>query len=83
MEQITNIGLIGLVSEEEVKITENMIKKKKVVEPDEVSIEMRKILEDVSIGWSKDLFNMGLIKGKILEDWRKSFVVPIFKGKGD
>jgi len=30
-----------------------------------------------------DLFNKVLVEGKMPEEWRKSFVVPIFKGKGD
>jgi len=42
-----------------------------------------KILGDVSIGWLKDLFNKVLIEGKMPEDWRKNFIEPIFKGKGD
>jgi len=42
-----------------------------------------KILGDISTGWLKDFFNKVLIGGKMPEDWRRSIIVPIFKGKGD
>jgi hypothetical protein len=71
--------LIGLVSEEEVKV----IKNKKIVGPDGVPVEMRKILGDVSIGWLKVFFNKVLVEGKMPVDQRKSFIVSIFKSKGD
>jgi len=59
------------------------MKKKKAVGPDGVPVEVCKILGDVSVGWLKDLFNKVMVERKMPEDWRKSFVVPIFKGKGD
>jgi hypothetical protein len=37
----------------------------------------------VSIGRLKDIFNQVLIEGKCPENCRKSFIVPIFKGKDD
>jgi len=40
-------------------------------------------LGDVSIGWLRDLFDKMLIEGKMPEDWRKSFIVSIIKGKRD
>jgi len=76
-----NKGLIGLVSEEKVKAAVRAIKKKKAIGPDEGPVEVWKILRDVNIEWLKDLFNMVLTERKILEDWRKSFIVPIFKSK--
>jgi hypothetical protein len=73
----------GLVSEVEVNVAKKAIKKKKAVEPDGVLIEVWKILGYVSITWLKDLFNKVLIKVKMPEYWRKSFIIPIFKNKGD
>jgi hypothetical protein len=52
-----------------------------VVEPDEVLVEAWKILGDVNIGWLKHLFNKELVEEKMLEGWRKSLIIPIFKGK--
>jgi len=78
-----NEGLIGLVGEEEVRDAVKAMKKKKAVGPDGVPVEVWKMLGDVSIGWLKNLLNKILIEGKMPEDWRKSFIVPIFKGKGN
>jgi len=75
--------LIGAVSEEEVKAAVTAKKKKKAVLPNGVPVKVWTILRDVIIGWLKDLFNKVLIEGKIPEDWRKSFIVPIFKSKED
>ena len=33
--------------------------------------------------WLTKFFNKVLVEGKIREAWRKSCVIPIFKGKGD
>lgn len=41
------------------------------------------MLGNVSIRWLKDLFNNVLIEEKMTKDWRKSFVVHIFKCKGN
>jgi len=46
-----------------------------------VSAEVWRILGDINIGWLKYLFNKMLIEGEMPEDGRKSFIVPIFKGK--
>jgi len=43
------------------------MKKKKVVGPDEVSVEVWKILGNISIRWLKDIFNKLLIEGKMPE----------------
>ncbi|KAL4149333.1 hypothetical protein QTP88_003299 [Uroleucon formosanum] len=59
------------------------MKKKKAVGPDGVPAEVWKILENVSIRWLKGLFKKVLMEGKMPEVWRKSFIVPIYKGKGD
>lgn len=72
--------MIGSDSEEEVKVTVKTMKNNKAVEPDAVSMEMWKILENISIGWFKNLFNTVIIKGKMPENCKKSFTVTICKG---
>jgi len=59
------------------------MKKQKTVGSFEVSVNTKKILRDVSTGWFKDLFNKVLIERKKPEDWRNSFILPIFKRKGE
>jgi len=71
-------GLIGLVSEEEVKDAVMAMKKKKAVGPNEVPVEVWKILGDVSIGWLKDLFNKVLIEGKMPEGWRERVLLYLY-----
>ena len=51
--------------------------------PDGVPVEVWKVLGSLGIQWLTKFFNKILVEGKIPEAWRKSCVVPIFKGKGD
>jgi len=55
----------------------------KTVRTDEVLVDVWKMLEDISIRSLKDLLNKVLIERKMPKQWRKTFVVPIFKGKED
>lgn len=60
------------------------MKIQKVFGPNDVPVEVQKALEsieDLGIGWLTKLYNKILLEGKILEAWRKSFVMSIFKGK--
>ena len=45
--------------------------------------EMLKASGCTGIKWLKDLFNIIMSEGAIPEDWNKSVLVPVFKGKGD
>ena len=43
---------------------------------------MLKAAGDVGIQWMTDLCNALVLEGKIPEDWRKSWMVSVYKGKG-
>ena len=45
--------------------------------------EMLKAAGDVGIQWMTDLCNAVVSEGKIPEDWRKSWMVSVYKGKGN
>jgi len=57
------------------------MKKKRAVGPEKVLVEVWKIVGNVSIRLLKDIFNRVLVEGKMTSEWRKSVVLPIFKGK--
>ena len=44
---------------------------------------MLKAAGDVGIQWMTDLCNAVVIEGKIPEDWKKKWMVSVYKGKGD
>ena len=70
-------------AEEEVKATLKKMKKGKARGPDYIPVEVWLILGDIGIGWLTNLMNK-LLKGeKMPDEWRKSVLVPIHKGKGD
>jgi len=56
-----NKYLMDIISKKEAV---RMMKKKKVVQPDEVSVEVWKMLEYVDIRWLKNLFNKVILEGK-------------------
>ena len=78
-----NLGMVDLIREEEVWSAVRKMKNKKAVGPDGVPVEVWKVLGSLGIQWLTKFFNKILVEGKIPEAWRKSCVVPIFKGKGD
>ena len=45
--------------------------------------EMMKAAHVLSVDWLTDLCNMIVSEGKIPDDWKKSILVPVYKGKGD
>ena len=45
--------------------------------------EMLKASGEVGVEWLTELCNRVIRERKIPEDWKKSEIVPIFKGKGD
>lgn len=44
---------------------------------------MLKASGDVGVKWVTDLCNLIVQEGKILNDWKKSWMVNVYKGKGD
>ena len=51
--------------------------------PSEVTSEMLKAADEPGVLWITDLCNAIIKEGKIPDDWRKSFMINIYKGKGD
>ena len=51
--------------------------------PDDIPVEMWLILGDVGIGWLTKLMNKFLKEEKMPDEWRKSVLIPIYKGKGN
>ena len=55
----------------------------KAVGPDRIPIEVWKLLGMRGVSWLTRLFNR-MLKGESMpEEWRTSYVVPLYKGKGD
>ena len=50
---------------------------------DDIPIEAWKCLGEVGEIWLTRLFNKILMTKKMLDEWRRSVVVPIYKNKGD
>ena len=48
-----------------------------------VIAEMLRASGDVGVQWVTDLCNKIVQEGKIPSDWRKSWIVKVYKGKGD
>ncbi|KAI0513620.1 hypothetical protein KFK09_009649 [Dendrobium nobile] len=55
----------------------------KDVEPDDISIEACKCLGDKGICWLTKFFNIILKTKKMLDEWRMSVLIHIFKNKSD
>ena len=68
---------------EEVKVAIKKAKSGKAPGPSDVVGEMLKAAGDVGIQWMTDLCNAVVSEGKIPEDWRKSWMVSVYKGKGN
>ena len=68
---------------EEVKVAIGKMKRKKAAGPSGVVAEMLGLAGDAGVQWMTDLCNAVVKEGRIPEDWRKSWMVSIYKGKGD
>src|SRR4051812_7178131 len=60
-----------------------MMKGGKAMGPDCIPIEVWRGLGDKAIVWLTKLFNLIFRSNKMLEEWMRSILVPIFKNKGD
>ena len=67
----------------EVKSAITKTKSGKAAGPSGVVAEMLRASGDVSVQWVTDLCNKIVQEGKIPSDWRKSWIVKVYKGKGD
>ena len=76
------MGPCCLISEEEVAAAINGLKMGKSAGPTGVVSEMIKAAGGFVSRWMTDLINI-VKEGCIPDDWRKSILVPVYKGKGD
>jgi len=67
----------------EVKSAIARTKSNKAAGPSGVVAEMLKASGDAGILWVTDLCNKIVQEGKVPSDWRKSWMVKVYKGKGD
>jgi hypothetical protein len=67
----------------EVKAAIMKAKTGKAPGPTGVVAEMLKAAGDEGVQWMTDLCNAIISEGKIPEDWKKSWMVKVYKGKGD
>jgi len=84
LEQVSEVsGECEEITFEEVKVAIKKAKSGKAPGPSGVVGEMLKAAGDVGIQWMTDLCNAVVSEGKIPEDWRKSWMVSVYKGKGN
>ena len=65
---------------EEVEKALKKMKKGKVVGPTGVVSEMLKAAEGLGVEWLTDLCNAIMSEGRIPADWKRSVVIPMYKG---
>ncbi|KAM2775830.1 hypothetical protein PS2_008375 [Malus domestica] len=82
-EECRNYSFYRRIRKEEVVVALKKIKHRKAVGPDDIPIEVWKVLGETGIAWLTDLFNRILKTKKMPNEWRKSTLVPIYKNKGD
>ena len=76
-------GPCCLISEEEVAAAIKGLKIGKAAGPTGVVSEMMKAAGGFGSRWMTDPINNIVKEGCIPDDWRKSILVPVYKGKGD
>ena len=59
------------------------MKSGKAAGPSGISAEHLKYLNDEGIEWVKELLNIIIKEEKIPTEWTKSYIIIIYKGKGD
>jgi hypothetical protein len=70
------------IQESEVKDVLKRMKGGKSMGPDGIPIDVWRILEGIAIVWLTKLFNLIFRSNKMLDECRRSILVPIFKNKG-
>ena len=76
-------GDCELITEQEVREALNKMKKWKAAGPSKVTVEMLKAAGSEGIKWLTELFNSVITERKIPDDWRRSWMTAVYKGKGD
>ncbi|KAM1519455.1 hypothetical protein ACFX1Z_022250 [Malus domestica] len=82
-EECRNYSFYCRIRKEEVVVALKKMKHRKAVGPDDIPIEVWKVLGETGIAWLTDLFNRILKTKNMPNEWRKSTLVPIYKNKGD
>ncbi|KAM1231943.1 hypothetical protein ACFX2G_042792 [Malus domestica] len=82
-EECRNYSFYRRIRKEEVVVALKKMKHRKAVGPDDIPIEVWKVLGETSITWLTDIFNRILKTKKMPNEWRTSTLVPIYKNKGD
>ncbi|MBV8233323.1 MAG: hypothetical protein JO329_25390 [Planctomycetaceae bacterium] len=71
------------INEEEVRKALSKMKQGKAGGLSGVTVDLIKASGEIGVKWITELCNGVIREGKIPEDWQKSIIVPIYKGKGD
>ncbi len=71
------------ISEMEVREAINESKTGKARGLTEVVVEMIRAAGEQGVKWMTEICNEVVRSGKVPEDWKSSFLVPVYKGKGD
>nr|ABN08628.1 RNA-directed DNA polymerase (Reverse transcriptase) [Medicago truncatula] len=82
-EEDQNYNYYRRIQEHEVKEALKRMSNGKAVGPDNIPIEVWKSLGDRGIVWLTKLFNEIMKTKKMLDEWRRSTLIPIYKNKGD
>src|ERR1700757_990000 len=76
-------GPCDSISVEEVRSALASSKSGKAAGPSEVVVEMLEASGEAGLQWVTDICNEVERSGKIPNDWRNSWIVSVYKGKGD
>jgi hypothetical protein len=76
-------GPMCRITQEEVRNAIRKMKKGKAAGSTGVVSEMIKAADELGVEWLTDLCNTIVCEGKIPTDWKRSILIPVFKGKGD
>ena len=68
---------------EEMRSAVKRMKSNKASGPTGVVADMIKAAGEFGLVWLQEVFNMVLKEGRIPNDWSKSWMVSVYKGKGD
>ena len=71
------------ISEEEVRTGLRKMKKRKAQGPDDIPLEVWITLGNKGVDFLVNFFNRLLQWEKMPDEWRRSVLVPLYKGKGD
>ena len=72
-----------MITHGEVKAAITLARSGKAAGPSGVVAKMLKASGDVGVQWVTDLCNSIVREGKVPNDWKKSWMVNVYKGKGD